>query len=198
MVAKIARNGCDRDRLRVSIRSPMPKWPKYFFLFKMGYFGVGDINDARDLSLSRPFLAILATIAYILDTHLLSDAMEHVFIFRIILTNLFSVADIVILLILFRTTLELEFCSTMCFSFQFYIFGSDWVHFGTSGGCTDINIPFIWLDGRLPLARFYVSAHFYSFLFIFHLLQKFCITTKNCNDVTNSFNFIFFSDLNRT
>ena len=98
--------------------------------------------------------------------------------------RVFLVADIVILLLLFRTTLELKFSSTMCFSFQFYIFGSDWVHFGTSGGCTYINIAFVWLDGRLSLACFYVSAHFYSFLFIFHLLQKFCITTTtNCNDM---------------
>ena len=45
MVAKIAKNGCDRDRSRVSII-------------------IGDVIDTRDLSLSQPFLAILATIAY--------------------------------------------------------------------------------------------------------------------------------------
>ena len=30
----------------------------------LGYFGICDVIDARDLSLSQPFLAILATIAY--------------------------------------------------------------------------------------------------------------------------------------
>ena len=30
----------------------------------LGYFGIGDVIDTRDLSLSQPFLAILATIAY--------------------------------------------------------------------------------------------------------------------------------------
>ena len=56
-VAKIARNGCDRDRSQVLMTSPMPKY--------LGYFGIGDVIDTRDLSLSQPFLAILATIAYI-------------------------------------------------------------------------------------------------------------------------------------
>ena len=31
---------------------------------KMGYFGMGDVIDTRDLSLSQPSLAILVTIAY--------------------------------------------------------------------------------------------------------------------------------------
>ena len=65
MVAKIARNGCDRDRLRVSITSPMPKCP---ILKGKNYFGIGDVIDTRDLSLSQPFLAILATIAYLQNT----------------------------------------------------------------------------------------------------------------------------------
>ena len=30
----------------------------------LGYFGIGDVIDTRDLSLSQPFRAILATIAY--------------------------------------------------------------------------------------------------------------------------------------
>ena len=30
----------------------------------LGYFGIGDVIDTLDLSLSEPFLAILATIAY--------------------------------------------------------------------------------------------------------------------------------------
>ena len=31
----------------------------------LGYFGIGDVIYTRDLSLSQPFLAILATIAYV-------------------------------------------------------------------------------------------------------------------------------------
>lgn len=116
---------------------------------------------------------------------------------KIVLINYFSVADIAILLLFCRTSLEFEFRSTMCFSFQLYIFGFDWIHFGTSSGCTDINFPFVWLDGRLSIACLYVSAHFYYFLFIFHLLQKFCITTTNCN-VTHETNPNIISDLNRT
>ena len=30
----------------------------------MGHFGIGDVIDTRDLSLSQPFLAILVIIAY--------------------------------------------------------------------------------------------------------------------------------------
>ena len=63
MVAKIARNGCDRDRSRASMTSPMPKCPILKGENYVGYFGFGDVIDTRDLSLSQPFLAILATIA---------------------------------------------------------------------------------------------------------------------------------------
>ena len=64
MVAKIARNGCDRDRSRAPIMSPMPKCPILKGKNYLGYFGIGEDIDTRDLSLSQPFLAILATIAY--------------------------------------------------------------------------------------------------------------------------------------
>ena len=52
--------------LYYTITSPMPKCPILKGKNYLGYFGIGDVIDTRDLSLSQPFLAILATLAYTL------------------------------------------------------------------------------------------------------------------------------------
>ena len=77
MVAKIARNGCDRDRSHVSITSPMPKCPILKEKNYLGHFGIADVFDTLGLFLSQPFPAILATFAYFLQVVILF-ALLHV------------------------------------------------------------------------------------------------------------------------
>ena len=50
---------------KLPITSPMPKCPIFKGKKYLGYFGIGDVIAARDLSLSQPFWDISATMAYI-------------------------------------------------------------------------------------------------------------------------------------
>ena len=54
----------------------MPKCPILKGKNYLGYFGIGDVNDTRDLSLSQPFLAILATIAYYIYEDMIFVALK--------------------------------------------------------------------------------------------------------------------------
>ena len=50
----------------------------------LGYFGIGDVIDTRDLSLSQPFLAILATIAYKLIKLIQEDVPKFDFLLKLL------------------------------------------------------------------------------------------------------------------